>query len=306
MSRLPSSLRILILVVLSLGIRSTVLSAATNFLGEELGKISRKEADIYHVAGFLTYKILVLLVGWFLHYDFLDISSLTLVANAPLAYLLTTYYQISTLTISANVVAEIISIALPTYLLRPRSDVHNPNAPLPNRFLLNSFQVQTSTGIMSVGVYVAVIWIALQAQQLNEFLVSHFEIPTLELAHKETPITLIAKMLPVGIAAKGFLLNPSIGAQPASGAATPVVPFDPASATLPETLRYNFWFWSKRTKTLVRQTVVLSIFILANTIQRTLTIRGTDPSGAVGYASIWILATMICAGWSCWVADTES
>ncbi|ORY01170.1 hypothetical protein BCR34DRAFT_575038 [Clohesyomyces aquaticus] len=305
-SRLPSSLRFPIVVVLSFSIRSMLLSTAANFLGEELGNISRREDDPYRVGGFLAYKVLVLWAGWHLNYDFLDISSLTIVANAPFAYLLTNYYQISPLTISANVLADLISVALPTFLLRRRSAVHDSKAPLPNRFLLNSFQVQTSTALMTVGTYVAVIWAALQAQQLNEFLVSHFEIPTLELAHKETPFTLIAKLLPVGLAAKGFLLNPSIGAQPASGTATPIAPFDPAVASLPETIEHNFWSFSKRTKTLIGQTAVLSAFILANTVQRVMTVRGTDVSGAAGYAGIWVVATVVTAGWSAWVADTES
>ena len=227
-----------------------------------------------------------------------------MVANAPYMYLLATYYEVSIATVAAFVHIELFSIAIPTFLLRPQSAIHDPNAPIRNRFLLNSFQVQTSTSLLAIGVYVVVIWSALKSGILNTFLVVHFDIRTLENAHSETPISIAWKVFMAGIAAKTFLLNPSIGA--VTGTLTPVGPFDPATASLPATLRHNVWFFSKRTRTLVRQTVVLSTFLLLNTVQRTFTLEGAELVGGFGYASVWVLATVICAGWWSWVGDTES
>jgi hypothetical protein len=223
--------------------------------------------------------------------------------TAPYAYLLTTYYEVSTLTVALLANIEVLSIVFPTFLLRGRSPIHNPKAGLRNRFLLESFQVQTSTALLAVGVYVVVLWSAVKTGFLNIFLVSHFDIPTLEAAHNETPLSLIAKVASSGIAARTFLLNPSMGAQ--TGTVTPREPFDPATATLSETIRYNFWFFSKRTRTLIKQTAVITAFMFANTVQRTLTIRDSDVTGAAGYASLWVLATWITAAWWVWVGDTE-
>lgn len=219
-------------------------------------------------------------------------------------YLLTTYYDVSLATVAAFMNIEVISIVLPTFLLRPQSKIHDPSAPLRNRFLLNSFQVQTSTSLLAIGVYVVVIWSALKSGILNTFLIVHFDVRTLENAHAETPISIAWKTFMAGIATKTFLLNPSIGA--VSGSATPVNPFDPATATLPETVKHNVWFFSRRTRTLIQQTTILSAFLLANTIQRTLTLEGTDLVGGAGYAGVWILDTVVCAGWWTWVGDTES
>jgi hypothetical protein len=135
------------------------------------------------------------------------------------------------------------------------------------------------------------------------FLISHFDPPTLEEAHRETPVSVAIKVAVAGYAARTFLLSPSIGAY--NGAETPVAPFDPATATLPETLKYNFWFFSRRTRTLLRQTAVITAFMLANTVQRTLTLQGSDFTGATGYAAVWIVATWITAAWWLWVGDTE-
>lgn len=303
-SKLPQPLRVVILLVLTLGIQSALWSSIAPVLGNELGAISKRHDDLLHPFAHLAYKVAVIGLGWRLDYDYMDIGALTLAGNAPFVYLLATYYDVSIATVAALVHIEIISIALPTFLLRPQSAIHNPSVPLRNRFLLNSFQVNATTSLLAIGVYVVTIWSALKSGVLNTFLITHFDIPTLEKAHAETPVSIAWKVFTTGIAAKIFLLNSSIGA--VSGAITPIQPFDPATATLPETMKANVWFFSRRTRTLIRQTSILSVFLLANTIQRTLTLQGADLVGGIGYAGVWILATMVCAGWSMWVGDTES
>lgn len=236
-----------------------------------------------------------------------DVAALTVLTNAPYAYLLTTYYEISTLTVAAHMNIEVLAIAIPTYLLRSRSAAHRANAPLRNRFLLNSMQVQFSNALLAVGVYVVVLWAGLKTNYLNLFLVTYFDIPTLEPAHLETPISLAGKILIAGIAAKEFLLNPSIAAQPLSGTATPVESaFDPARATLDETIKANVLPADRRKKTLVQQTVILNAFLFASTVQRCMTINGTEWKGAAGYSALWVVANTVLSMWYAWVGDTSS
>lgn len=116
-------------------------------------------------------------------------------------------------------------------------------------------------------------------------------------------MTFVPKLLVAGYATKAFLLDPAIGAQPETGAATPVGPFEPATATLPQTLRHNFWFFSRRTKTLVQRSVVLSTFLLVNTALKGATLEGSEVRGSAGYAGVWILAANICAAWFVWTGD---
>ena len=235
-----------------------------------------------------------------------DVSALTLLTNAPYAYLLSTYYQISTLTIAAYMNIEVLSIAIPTYLLRPKSPVHRAGVPLRNRFLINSVQVQFSNALLAVCVYVVVIWGGLKTGWMNYFLVTFFDIPTLEAAHFETPVSIAAKILTAGFAAKEFLLNPSIAAQVQPGQATPVVNFDATTADLRATLKHNFWYFGRRTRTLIQQTWVLCFFLVANTVQRCMTLNGTEFNGAVGYAGIWAFANVVIAAWYAWVGDTST
>lgn len=226
--------------------------------------------------------------------------------NVPFAYLLVTYYNITPYTAFAIILNEVLAIAIPTFLLRSRSAVNNPNAPLPNRYLLNSSQVWLSNTLLAVGVYVVVVFSALKMNLLSEFLITHFDLKTMEAAHAETPIVLTGKLLIAGLATKNFLLNSSIGATPASGDVTPVEEFDAATATLPQTLKHNLWFFSRRTRTLIKQTVVVSGFLIANTVLRCLTLSGTNFVGATGYSGIWVLGTTICAAWWVWVGNAEA
>jgi hypothetical protein len=168
--------------------------------------------------------------------------------------------------------------------------VHNPNVSLRNRFLLNSSQVQLSTALLAIGTYVAVIFSATKTGFLSRVLVAHFDVATVEKAYNDNVVTLAVKTFVAGIAAKEFLFNPSIG----------------APATLPETFKQNFWYFSRQTRTLIKQTTFLSAFILANTVQRCSTLKGSDLVGSVSYALLWIVATAITSAWLLWVSDTSN
>jgi hypothetical protein len=223
----------------------------------------------------------------------------------PYAYLLSTYYSITPLTVAANVVNEVIAITIPTWLLRSRSAVNNPNVPLRSRYLLNSSQVNFANTLLAVGVYVVVLFSTFQSSAFRSFLVTNLEVPTLEGAYAETAFSLVSKLLLAGVATKHFLLNPSLGATPTPGDATPVEVFDPATATLPQTVRHNFWFFSRRTRTLIQQTAIVSFFLLTNTVKQSMSLKGTTFVGLAGYSGMWIFANIVCAGWWAWIGDAE-
>ncbi|KAF1832877.1 hypothetical protein BDW02DRAFT_590082 [Decorospora gaudefroyi] len=310
-SRLPPVLRVPILISLNMGINALLWEFTSNFLTPELGAISKvpNEGDVtsfYSPVARIAMRWLTVCMTWYLNYDFYDVSALTVLTYAPFTYLLTTFYEISSLTAAANICIEILSFAVPTYLLRSRSVVHKANAPLRNRFLLNSTQVQISSSLLATGVYVVVIWGGLRSGYLNLFLVRHFDIPTLEAAHLETPVSIVMKIIVAGVAAKAFLLNPSFAAQPLSGTQTPAEDFDPATATLPETIEYNLYNSDKRKRTLVQQTVILNAFLFVGTVQRCMTLNGTELMGASGYAGVWVVANMVIALWYGWVGDTSA
>ncbi|KAF1919227.1 hypothetical protein BDU57DRAFT_545934 [Ampelomyces quisqualis] len=310
-SRLPAILRVPILVFLNLSIRTMLWSVAENFLVPELGAISKvpAEDDVwspYSPPARMAMNILTITMNWYFDYDFYDVAALTVLTNAPYAYLLATYYEISTLTVAAHVNIEVFAIAIPTYFLRSRSVAHRSNAPLRNRFLLNSVQVQISNALLAIGVYIVAIWGALKLNILNSFLVTYFDIPTLESAHLETPLAIAIKVAIAGVAAKEFLLNPSIAAQPLSGTATPEAHFNPATATLTETIKANVLPADRRKRTLFQQTIILNAFVFASTFQRCMTLNGSEVYGAVGYSALWVAANTVLSLWYAWVGDTSS
>ncbi|EMD90221.1 hypothetical protein COCC4DRAFT_30261 [Bipolaris maydis ATCC 48331] len=310
-SRLPTALRVPILISLNMGINALLWEFASNFLSPELGAISKvpQEDDVtsfYSPHARVAMRWLTVCMTWYLSYDFYDVSALVVLTYAPYAYLITTFYNITPLTAATNICIEVISFALPTYLLRPRSLAHKANAPLRNRFLLNSYQVQLSSFMLATGVYVVLLWGGLKTGVLNTFLVQYFDIPTLEVAHIETPLSLVVKTFIAGFAAKAFLLNPSFAAQPLSENQTPGETFDPATATLSQTLEYNFYNFTQRTRTLIQQTLILNAFLFIGTVQRSMTIVGTDIIGAVGYAGMWVAANTLIALWFGWVGDTSA
>jgi hypothetical protein len=201
---------------------------------------------------------------------------------------------------------EVFAIGIPVWLLRSLSVAHNSNAPLRNRFLLKSMQVQLSNALLAICVYIVTIWGALKLNFLNIFLVTYFNIPTLEAAYAETPLSIAIKVAIAGVAAKEFLLNPSIAAQPLSGTVTPEERFNPATATLDQTIKANVLPADKRKKTLFQQTVILNTFLFVSTVQRCMTLDGSEAYGAAGYSALWVAANTVLSLWFSWVGDTSS
>ena len=137
---------------------------------------------------------------------------------------------------------------------------------------------------------------------LVTFMVTHFDLPTVEPAHSVSLPQLVIALAPMGWAVRGFLLAPSLGAQTRIGDAKASA-FNPATATFTETLRQNVWGWSKQTKVLLTQTAVLAAMVAANTAVQVSALEGTDVVGAVGYAGVWVLAGLLSAVMFGWVGD---
>lgn len=68
-SRLPPALRFPVLLALNFFIHSFLWSTVTEFLGTELGAVSKVEDDLSFVLGRLAYRIGVLWFTWKANYD---------------------------------------------------------------------------------------------------------------------------------------------------------------------------------------------------------------------------------------------
>ena len=70
--------------------------------------------------------------------------------------------------------------------------------------------------------------------------------------------------------------------------------FDPASASLGETLRWNLFGYTARGKVAIIRTGLLALLTWINTfLQTSLTVNGVETSGAAAYASVWTLSAVL-------------
>lgn len=72
--------------------------------------------------------------------------------------------------------------------------------------------------------------------------------------------------------------------------------FDPAAASLGQTVWWNFWGYTAKTKVVIRRTAITTLVTGVNTyLACSKTINGVDPAGASAYAAVWVFAAL-CTG----------
>lgn len=198
----------------------------------------------------------------------------------------------SPVTVLASLAVDTAAISLPTLLLRPRSPTHSATAPkalVPNRNIINDAPVIASTSLLGSAIYTVSIFLALRLG-LNSFLINNFDdIPSLAARDAASLANLIAIFAPVGWAVREFILDASLGAEAMPNLGDiKAEAFNPASASLKETVEYNVWAWSKRTKVVISRTVILATMVLLNTtVQVTSRLRGAELQGAFGWGALF-------------------
>lgn len=195
---------------------------------------------------------------------------------------------------------------IPFRLLRPVSATHALHAPkgsVANRSILNDLPVRLLTTVLASGIY-SVLLYASYSTWLPEHLVVHLDgLPTIAPAHTAALPVLILTLLPVGYAAREFLFAPATGARLNLGDIRARA-FNPATATLGETVRYNLWGYSKRTRELIKRTATLVAVSGFNTwLQMYVTVEGVDSVGAAGWAAVWATAAACTGLVYGWVGD---
>ena len=167
--------------------------------------------------------------------------------------------------------------------------------------------------LLASAIYALILGASL-ASFLPVHLITHFSnIRSFERAHeygRSLPLLLVS-LLPVGVATKTFIFTPSLGdAEPSIGPkalSEGYKHFDPASATLGETVWYNVWGGlSRRSKVVASRTSILALLTAVHTVLQTvLTVEGADPAGALGWAGVWVAASVATGTMFWWVGGVE-
>ncbi|KAI9833046.1 MAG: hypothetical protein M1819_003879 [Sarea resinae] len=305
-SKLPAPLRFPLLVVFSLTLSSLLYTFAADFTAGELASVSRKLDGWGEIFGLIGWRVVELGTGWWFEYDGVDLASLTLLSHLPPLYLLTTFYSVRPATVVVSLAIDLLTTYVPFRLLRPLSPTHNSQAPksaVPNRPIINDISVQAYTTLLAAAIYGLAFYSAF-ASWLPVYLVVHFEgIKDISAAHSAVLPFLVASFLPVGYAAREFIFTPAVGARADLGDARSRG-FNPATATLLETLKYNVWGGSKGSKVVIQRTTALVLISGFNTwLQSYVTIEGVEAAGAAGWAGIWAAAGLLTGLTFWWVGD---
>ncbi|KAF5639828.1 hypothetical protein F52700_3882 [Fusarium sp. NRRL 52700] len=277
-------------------------SLGYSLLGEltngELAALSRSQDTWAEVSLLAGWRVIELTLGWYGKLDSLDVAMLNLLAHGPHYYLLSTFYELSW-TISASALAiDVLSIAVPFFLLRPLSTVHTPSAAaaagLPNRELLD-LPLQTYTAALSTGIYTVVLVLSLRFILPRILVVNYSGVPTLEPAYNASYAAILPVTTLFGIAASTFIFAPFATTARAKED-DKLNEFDPVAASLGETVWWNVWGYTVKTKVVIRRTIVVALVTAVNTfLASSKTLYRVDAAGAAVYAGVWAFAA-ICSG----------
>ena len=235
-------------------------------------------------------------------------AALTLLSHMPYYHLLRIFYGVRPTTILNNLSIDMLSVYIPFYFLRQNSVTHDAKAPrsaVSNRSVINDLRVQCYTSILAAGIYGVVLYLSL-ASWLPLYLVIHFDgVRSLQGAHEAAYPFVVLGVVPLGFAAKAFIFTPAMGEKPDSHDAKNAA-FNPQTATFWETVKYNVWGHSKRTRTLIQRTTTLIAFTgLYNWLQTYFVVEGAEFFGAAGWSGVWALAASLTGIVFWWVGDVE-
>lgn len=148
------------------------------------------------------------------------------------------------------------------------------------------------TTLLAGAIYSVTLFFA-YATYLPSYLVVYFaSLPSIASAHEATYVGLLPVTLVLGFAACAFVFTPAEATPtPAKGDAEK---FDPANASLKETVRWNFWGWTPPTKVIIQRTALLMLVTGLNTfLQTRFTVEGVETPGAAAWSSVWVLAAAV-------------
>ncbi|KAI9658902.1 MAG: hypothetical protein M1821_001862 [Bathelium mastoideum] len=328
-SKLPAPTRFPLLTVLSLALSALLFSFVADSTGVELASMSRTLNEPWQAVAVLAWKVVELGVNWYLNFDDVDTVSLTILSHLPFCYLLWSFYSLSLRSVTILLLIDIISIALPTHLLRPRAPEHReppPEAgakptysgasPIANPHIVHDRVIQLAITALATGIYAAALLLALRTW-LPAHMITHFAaLRSLHRAHASSLAVLLPALLPLGGAAHDFLFAPALAARrhhrnsTGTKAKTTASAFNPATASLVETLRWNVGLQEggtllePRVRVLARRTAVAAGFGGLNLAVRTwAAVAGAELLGAVAWAGVWSGAAAVTGLAFAWIGD---
>lgn len=232
-----------------------------------------------------------------------------MLSHSPHLYLLGAFYNISPITIITCLAVDSITAYVPLSLLRNTLPTHQWKAPrgtVADRAVVNDVPARLLVSLLAAAIYGLAV-LGSFASWLPVYLVIHFDgIRDISAAHNASLPLLISLFLPIGAAAGEFLFRASQGTKP-DAHDVQNASFNPETASLSQTLAYNLWGFSARTRALIKRTLTVVVITGLHTwLQTYVAIEGVEAYGAAGWSAVWSLAAALTGLVFWWVGNVES
>lgn len=187
---------------------------------------------------------------------------------------------------------DALSIALPFYLVLPLSTNDKAVARNFNRELFD-IPMYLLTTLLSTAIYAVTLVLSLRFL-MPRILVLHFNgIPSLEPAYSASYAAVLPTTVLFGLAASTFIFAP-FAATGEDEEDVKIEEFDPVTASLGQTVRWNLWGYTAKAKVIIRRTASAATLTGISTyLACTKNLYGVEPIGAAAYASIWISSAIL-------------
>ncbi|KAK2601751.1 hypothetical protein QQS21_004739 [Conoideocrella luteorostrata] len=291
-SKLPYALQFPLTVALSMAL-STLGSVIMSQVSKgELDSLTRSPETWNGVAIVAGWKIIELALAWFGKLDSLEAAAMNVLAHGPVMYLLAAFYGLSPAAAFSALAIDVLAIAVPFYLVLPLSTADDASIRQSNRELLD-IPMQLLTTLLSTGIYTVTLVLSLRFL-LPRILVVYFNgLPSLEPAYSASYAEILPVTILFGLASSTFIFAPFATTGKAKED-TKIEEFDPVNASLSQTVWWNFWGYTAKTKVVIRRTAAAAVLTGVSTyLACSQNIYGIDSTGAVAYASVWVAATLL-------------
>lgn len=205
---------------------------------------------------------------------------------------MSSFYGISATTALLAQAVDLLSTVIPFQLLRPLSGPHSGNAKA-NQDIIADISIQASTTLLAASIYGVAIVLAFRTFLPKQLVLYFSGIRSVGPAYEASYVTLFPIALAFGLAAHTFIFTPFAATDKAEED-DQLANFDPVSATLNETIYYNVWGFTAKTKVVILRTAVFTIITGISTyLQCALAIKGIESPGAVAYAGVWTVPGLL-------------
>ncbi|KAM3438463.1 hypothetical protein MY4824_003243 [Beauveria thailandica] len=290
LSNLPPAGRFVAAEVVTLTLLVAGRFALASATDNELGALRALPESARELTLLACWRAAEVALAWAANLDYIDVGLVSFVAHAPSFWLVAMFYSIRPVTAVAGALVDVAAPAAAFALARPLGSLRFAGPKLYNKDLV-SVPFQLLIAVLATSVYASVVSLALRFFLPRIFVLNFRGIPTVEPAYAASFLALLPTAAFFGVAASQFLFAPYVTTGK-SKEDDRIRQFDPVQASLGETVWWNFWGYTLRSRIVITRTAIVAGMTAVSTyLACAVAIDGISRFGAVMYALVWAFAT---------------